>query len=75
MEGSPIWVLLTNIVGDLVKLTTLGDDWCKLLEKTLKTPSENIFLNNGLTFVKQKPHKITQNYYSHLYGLIHTYHQ
>ena len=42
-EPSPWYALLTNIAGDLVKVITLGADWCKLLEKNWKTPSGSIF--------------------------------
>ena len=41
-DPSPWYTLLTNIAGDLVKVTTLGADWCKLLKKW-KTPSGSIF--------------------------------
>ena len=33
-DDPPSWyTFLTNLVGDLGKITTLGGDWCKLLEK------------------------------------------
>ena len=58
-DPPPLCTLLTNLVGDLGKITTLGGDWCKLLEKKLKTPSGSMFLSSYQTFVLEECQKIT----------------
>ena len=57
-DPPPWYTFLTNLVGDLGKITTLGGDWCKLLEKKLKSPSGSMFLNSGHTFAFTEHQKI-----------------
>ena len=53
-DPPPWYTLLTSLVGDLGKITTLGGDWCKMLEKKIDNPFCKHIFKQWAQFCRQR---------------------